>query len=221
MLPKHIRQRQAQRLSPVGRIQNNYEALYYNIDSDDPEMDEIVKEQLQKSFERYNVTIADNPHPTILRDVLVDAYKESVKQISGDALSSSQIAQLTSTFDTFTTQHPRFYDASFASYADKYEGETVDMHVLYRRAMSTDNGSSPFSFNPHPASELSYSGYVPEAVTYTTRRAYQQLQQAKDEVEQEQYEQQTQDPTQQPSQTTEQEFVFIAHEYEVDDGPTR
>lgn len=153
-------------LSPVNRVRNNYEALYYNVDSDDPDMDDILKEEIQRAFEQRGVTLLDNPNDDVLREIMLDACVESVKKIGGRPLSQVQEERIEQEFDKFTSEHSSFYELSFKTYEYKYK-EFVDEKLIDARlAQNADNEHN-----------LSYIGCVPEAVEQTTRRAYRQRKQ--------------------------------------------
>ncbi len=193
---KMMRKEQIEQLSAEGRIKNSYESMYYRAQSGDPESDGILKDEIQHSFRRRGVILADNPDHTVLRDIMLDAYKQSTKELGGESLSPDREKNLVRNFDAFTANHPSFYTKTFDSFESKYEGETVDFHADYDRMVQDNDGVNPLQTEPTEAdlnvmqrdllkqfsregemkaAGLSYAGHAP--VTTPTRRSYQQVKQ--------------------------------------------
>lgn len=137
---KMMRKDQIERLQPESRIKNSYESLYYRADSGDPESDEIVREEIQRSFQRHGVVLTDKPDQARLRHIMLDAYKTSTEELGGQKLSSDWETNLTRDFDTFTKRHPSFYTSTFESYESRYAGEPVDLSASYDRMIHEDGG---------------------------------------------------------------------------------
>lgn len=192
-----LRKDQVERLSPESRIKNSYESLYYRAGSGDPESDEIVKGAIQQSFRRHGVTLSDQPDDAVLRNVMLDAFKESTKELGGETLSASRDQSLTRDFDRFTRNHTSFYSVSFESFETRYEGEPVDFFADFDRLVQENDGVNPFVVEPTEAdleamqrdrlkkfsregemraAGLSYTGYAPGVETQP-RRSYQQVRQ--------------------------------------------
>lgn len=195
---KMLRKDQIVKLPPESRIKNSYESLYYRTNSGDPETDKIVREEIQQAFRRQGIILADNPDDTMLRDIMLDAYKKSTQELGGkDGLSSNWENNLTRDFDTFTRSHPSFYTTTFESYERRYDGEPVDFSADYERMVQENDGVNPYMVEPTEAdldamqreslkrfsrdgemraAGLSYTGHAPEVKTHT-RRSYQQIKQ--------------------------------------------
>lgn len=192
-----LRKDQVERLSPESRIKNSYESLYYRAGSGDPETDEIVKGAIQQSFRRHGVTLTDQPDDAVLRSVMLDAFKESTKELGGEPLSASREQSLARDFDHFTRNHTSFYTVSFESFENRYEGEPVDFFADYDRMIQDNDGVDPFIVEPTnadleamhrdrlqkfsregemKAAGLSYTGHAPGVQTQA-RRSYQQIRQ--------------------------------------------
>lgn len=129
----------AKKLSPEGRTKNSYEALYYRVNSGDPETDEVLRREIQNSFREYDITLADGPNKDILRIVMLQAYKNTAKEIQGEDLTPEQIETIEQNFDSLVDNHTKFYDTVFDSYERKYEGETVDFSADYERYLKEIN----------------------------------------------------------------------------------
>lgn len=194
---KMLRKDQVERLSPESRIKNSYESLYYRAGSGDPESDEIVKGALQQAFRRHGVTLSDQPDDAVLRNIMLDAVKESTKELCGETLSANREQSLTRDFDQFTRNHTSFYTVSFESFESRYEGEPVDFLADYDRMIQENGGVNPFVVEPTEAdleamqrenlkkfsregemraAGVSYTGYAPGVVTQP-RRSYKQVKQ--------------------------------------------
>lgn len=192
---KMMRKDQIENLPPESRIKNSYESLYYRTESGDPESDQIVRDEIQHSFRRHGIILTDNPDDAVLRDVMLDAYKKSTKELGGEDLPSGWEKNLTRDFDSFTESHPTFYTSSFDSYENRYEGEPVDFSADYDRMVQENGGTDPFMMEPTEAdldamqrdslkrysregemkaAGLSYAGHAPEVET-PPRRSYQQV----------------------------------------------
>jgi hypothetical protein len=245
---KMLRKDQVERLSPESRIKNSYESLYYRAGSGDPETDEIVKGAIQQSFRRHGVTLNDHPDDAVLRNVMLDAYKESTKELGGENLSSSREQNLTRDFDRFTKNHPSFYMLSFESYENRYKGEPVDFFADYDRLIQENDGVDPFVVEPTEADleamqrdrlkkfsqegemravGLSYTGYAP-GVRTQPRRSYQQIKQeeaAAQEMKGDKYDKRYDYYTRGRGDTNQKmtagdDYGFDEREYDLeDDGP--
>lgn len=193
---KMMRKEQIERLSPESRIKNSYEAMYYRTDSGDPKTDEIVRNEIQDSFRKHGLTLSDQPNDRTLRNVMLDAYKNSAKELGGNELPPDRSDNFSREFDTFTRNHSTFYKKTFESYENKYNGETVDFFADYDRVMQESNGmglaAEPTSADLEAmqrdrlrqfsregemkAAGLSYVGHAPDVKT-RERRSYQQIKQ--------------------------------------------
>lgn len=195
---KMLRKDQIVKLPPESRIKNSYESLYYRTNSGDPESDKIVREEIQQAFRRNGVILADNPDDSMLRGIMLDAYKKSTQELGGEGgLSSNWENNLTRDFDMFTKHHPSFYTTTFESYERRYDGEPVDFSADYERMVQENDGVNPFITEPTEAdlgamqrdrlkqfsrggemraAGLSYTGHAPEVKTQA-RRSYQQTKQ--------------------------------------------
>lgn len=194
---KMMRKDQIERLSPESRIKNSYESLYYRAGSGDPETDEIVKGAIQQAFRQHGVTLGDQPKDAVLRTIMLDAYKQSTKELGGETLSPKREQNLMRDFDQFTRNHPSFYKSSFESFENRYAGEPVDFFADYDRMVQDNDGVDPLVIEPSgadldamqrdrlkkfsregemKAAGLSYSGYAP-GVRTQTRRSYKQIKQ--------------------------------------------
>lgn len=179
-------------LSPAGRVRNSYESLYYNVNSNDPEADEVVRGHIQSAFKKHNVVLTDNPTVAQLRSVMVSAYKESILELDGGHVSDHTIDAFEQDFDRFAKDHPSFYASTFSSYEDRYDGETVDFSADYTRAMSDvdltpseDDIDQMFesveregfedAVSTMKTSGLSYTGHVPDSKLQTKKRTYMQI----------------------------------------------
>lgn len=109
-------------MSPEIRVKNNYESLYYGVDSNDPEVDEILREQIQKAFIDHDVLLSDRPSHELLREVMLDAYRETIKELGGSEPTKLQMKAFTHEFDRFTKDHIDFYEGTFNRYEAKYQG---------------------------------------------------------------------------------------------------
>ncbi|MCR6108559.1 hypothetical protein HXA32_20020, partial [Salipaludibacillus agaradhaerens] len=179
------------------RIKNSYESLYYRVGSGDLESDAIVRDAIQHTFRRRGVVLTDDPDSTTLRDVMLDAYKQSTKTLGGETLSPDWEKNLVRNFDTFTHNHPSFYTKTFDAFEERYEGEPVDFFADYERMVQDNDGVTPFHVEPTEAeleamqrdhikqfsregemkaAGLSYTGHAPGVKTHT-RRSYQQVKQ--------------------------------------------
>lgn len=192
---KMMRKDQIEKLSAEGRVRNSYEAMYYRTDSGDPEVDEIVRSEIQHSFRRHGITLSDQPNNETLRNIMLDAYKKSAQELGGSTITSERSSNLTRDFDAFTKNHPDFYKTSFDAYEDKYNGETVDFFADYDRVIQESNGTG-LAWEPTEAdlnamerdrltqfsreavmkkpTGLSYVGHAPGVQTQS-RRSYRQI----------------------------------------------
>ncbi|HET7615445.1 MAG TPA: hypothetical protein VFK27_00715, partial [Bacillales bacterium] len=169
----------------------------YRASSGDPESDEIVREEIQRSFRQHGIILADHPDDDALRDIMLDAYKKSTQELGGDDLSSDWENKLTRDFDTFTASHSDFYTTTYDSYETRYEGEPVDLAADYDRMVQENDGVDPHFIEPTEAdidamerdrlkqfsragemkpAGLSYTGHAPGAKP-VARRSYQQIKQ--------------------------------------------
>jgi|UPI0007880181 hypothetical protein len=246
-MAKMMKKNQIENLSPESRIKNSYESLYYRADSGDPEADTIVREEMQRSFRRRGVVLADNPDDVILKTLMVDAYKKSTKELSAGNLSPNWEKNLLRDFDTFTKNHPSFYTTTFDSYENRY-GVPVDFSADYERMIKENDGKDPFRVEPTEAdldamqrdwykqfsrrgemkaAGLSYTKHAPEVKT-PPRRSYQQIKQeeaAAQEVKGQKYDKQydlyikSRKRTYQKT-TAGDDYGFDEQDYELeDDGP--
>ncbi|WP_145142350.1 hypothetical protein [Paenibacillus sp. Y412MC10] len=152
------------------RVKNSYESLYYCSDSNDPEADEILREQIQKAFADHDVLLSDRPSPETLREIMLDAYKQSLKELGGWEPTESQIRAFTQDFDRFTKDRDNFYDVTFRMYEAKYQGDSVDLMAEYERTVDHIGISSKVIGQTNDKVEfveaspkMSYMGHVPQA----------------------------------------------------------
>lgn len=189
------------KLSPESRVKNSYEALYYRVESGDPKMDEIERQEIQRAFRENDVVLADNPKEDVLKGIMVQAFQRSAKALQQKDLSPLQMKMIEQEFDQFTKNHPDPYGTLFDSYEQRYDGETVDFSADYERYIRESESGAFFSpeedfGKPEPeethdrhknesqkgtnsmnrSSGLSYAARVPEAAQ-TTKRSYQQIRQ--------------------------------------------
>lgn len=169
-------------MSPEVRVKNNYESLYYCVDSNDPEVDEILREQIQKAFIDHDVLLSDRPTQEKLREVMLDAYKETMKELGGSVPTKSKMKTFTHEFDHFIKDHTDFYEGTFKMYEAKYQGDTVDLAAEYERtAQDRDNVLSMGAVGKtkkdieliQEDSKMSYMGHVPEAMAPVARFDYE------------------------------------------------
>lgn len=120
---------QLKHLSLEGRIKNSYEALYYNVESGDKEMDEVVRRNAKHSFRSYDVTLADKPDQKTLRTIMLEAYQTSAREFGEKTHTKINEARLEKEFDDFTKDHDQFYKQSFNHYEEKYAGEPIDFEA--------------------------------------------------------------------------------------------
>ncbi|MGC6586642.1 hypothetical protein ACPV3A_16945 [Paenibacillus sp. Dod16] len=168
-------------MSPEIRVKNSYESLYYYVDSNDPEADEILREQIQKAFVDHDLVLSDRPSQKELQEVMLDAYKESMKQLGGTEPTELEIQAFTREFNRFTKEHQDFYDVSFRMFEEKYQGDSVDLAAEYERTVRGHDGISSFvAGQPNEESEIvevgskmSYLGHVPHASVPIARYHYE------------------------------------------------
>lgn len=152
------------------RVKNSYESLYYCSDSNDPEADEILREQIQKAFADHDVLLSDRPSQEQLREIMLDAYKHSLKELDGLEPTESQIRAFTQDFYRFTKDRENFYDVTFRMYEAKYQGDSVDLMAEYERTVDHVGISSKVVGQTNNKIEfgeagqkMSYMGHVPQA----------------------------------------------------------
>lgn len=188
---------QIKQLSPESRIQNSYEAMYYNVSSGDPDADEIVRNEIQQTFKQYNIILADNPDKETLRRILLDSYQSSIDALGGEDVNAVKSKQFEREFDTFVANHSKFYDITFQSYERKYDGESVDFTAEYNRTFGQSEEPNTYQTKPvnsslkmgngqhdyHKVSGLSYLGHAPETRELPNRRTYQPTKQDKTDLE--------------------------------------
>ncbi|OMF76790.1 hypothetical protein [Paenibacillus glucanolyticus] len=168
-------------MSPEIRVKNSYESLYYCIDSNDPEADEILREQIQKAFVDHDLLLSDRPSQKKLHEVMLDAYKESMKQLGGTEPTELEIQAFTKEFNRFTKEHQDFYDVSFRRFEEKYLGDSVDLPAEYERTVRDHDGiSSIVAGQTNEAAEvveagskISYLGHVSQASVPIARYHYE------------------------------------------------
>lgn len=158
-------------MSPEIRVKNSYESLYYCSESNDPEADEILREQIQKSFTDHDVLLSDRPSQEKLRKVMLEAYKESMKELGGSEPTEPQIKAFMQDFYRFTKDRDNFYDVTFRMYEAKYQGDSVDLAAEYERTVRDHVGMSSMVLGQsneksefvEAGSRMSYMGHVPQA----------------------------------------------------------
>lgn len=188
---------QIKQLSPESRIQNSYEAMYYNVSSGDPDADEIVRNEIQQTFKQYNIILADNPDKETLRSIMLDSYLSSIEALGGGEIDANKSKQFVREFDTFVANHSKFYDITFESYERKYVGESVDFTSEYTRTVRQSEEPNTYQTKPvnsslnmgngqheyHEVSGLSYLGHAPETKELPNRLTYQPTKQDNTELE--------------------------------------
>lgn len=163
------------------RVKNSYESLYYCSDSNDSEADAILREKIQKAFADHDVLLSDRPSQEKLREVMLDAYKESIKELGGSDPSEPQIKAFTQDFDRFTKDRDNFYDVTFRMYEANYQGDSVDLAAEYERtvrdhvrisSMVVGQTNEKIDF-VEAASKISYMGHVPQVSVPVARYDYE------------------------------------------------
>lgn len=183
------------RMSPATRVRNGYEALYYNVESGDAEMDDILKREMQMAFRKHKVVLADKPSNEQLRDIVLDSYKSSAAELAGGdtGLTVEQERSIELSFDRFAGNHPNFYKSSFSSFERKFDGMTVDFAEEYERFMNEseplnhdrlaedmtamDDLYVPDASAVRVSGEMSYSQRVPQPQAEALKRSFKQVQQ--------------------------------------------
>lgn len=168
-------------MSPELRVINSYESLYYYSDSKDSEADEILREQIQKAFADHDVLLSDRPSRGKLREVMLDAYKESMKELGGSDPTELQIKAFTKNFDRFTKDRDNFYDVTFKMYEANYQGESVDLAAEYERSVRNNDGISSILVGQtnkkieygEAGTKISYMAHVPQASAPVARYDYE------------------------------------------------
>lgn len=158
-------------MSPEIRVKNSYESLYYYVDSNDPEVDEILREQIQKAFFNHDVLLSDRPSQELLREVMLDAYTEIMKELGGSEPTKLKMKAFTHEFDCFTKDHIDFYEGTFKRYEAKYQGDTADLVADYERTFQGQDDELSMVVGKtnkeieriQTDSKMSYMGHVPQA----------------------------------------------------------
>ncbi|MCL6663425.1 hypothetical protein [Paenibacillus amylolyticus] len=166
-------------MSSKSRVKNSYESLYYCADSKDPETDDIVREQIQKSFADYDVLLSDRPSHEKLLEIMLDAYKASMKQLAGLEPTELETKTFIRDFDRFTKDHEHFYDVTYEMYEVKYQGDTVDLSAEFERSVRDKGGIYSLvveetNNSVKTDSKISYLGHVPQAYMPVTSQTYDQ-----------------------------------------------
>lgn len=163
------------------RVKNSYESLYYCSNSNDPETDEVLREQIQKAFVMYDVLLSDRPSRETLREVMLEAYTESKKVLDRLQLTELEIKAFTRDFDCFTKEHQDFYNVTFKMFESKYQGDSVDLAAEYERSVR-DQKEIPFMVDQQEyenkllvevGSKMSYLGHVSQASVPIIRQNYE------------------------------------------------
>lgn len=117
---------QLERATPVARVVNSYESLYFRAVSGDPSTDEILYREMMRAFEEEDITLDDKPTPEELNRVLVKAYSSAVEEIQGAPATDAQKEELAEGLTSFEATHTKFYETSFKSFEQVNNGMTVD-----------------------------------------------------------------------------------------------
>ena len=177
-----MRSEYVKNLSPEGRVKNELESLYFRVKSGDVETEELLRRGIQEAFREHDVTLHDKPSEDTLRNVMLDAYKGTTKELQGKELSPEQIQTIEQHFDSLKDNYDKFYETIFDSYEKRYKGEPVDFEADYERMIQSYRDGDPFqsliteqdldamerAYNQdkQTRSGLSYAGRVPEAKTH-------------------------------------------------------
>lgn len=129
-------------LSKEERIKNSYESIYHKVESNDPEMDKILKDAMQNQFLTYDLVLADlldfdkdiEVDDEQFRQMLVGACFEACDEIDGVDMTHKQMKIIEEDFNNFTQYNPSVYETIFDNFEEIYEGETIDFHADYVRA---------------------------------------------------------------------------------------
>lgn len=128
-------------MSPEGRVKNSRDSLFYRVNSGDPEVDEILRQETLIAFKEHDVLLADKPSPETLRAIMLHAAKESTKELQRSHLTPEQMQTIERNFDAMADR-PNFYKKTFEAFETRHFGEPVDFTADYER-MVRDNGGKP------------------------------------------------------------------------------
>lgn len=124
---------QLRRATPVARVVNSYESLYFRAVSGDASADEIVRREMMRAFKEEDIVLDDKPSSEELNRVLVKAYAAAVEEIQGAPVTEAQRDELEGSLDTFEATHARFHETTFKSFEQVSDGMTVDFDAEVAR----------------------------------------------------------------------------------------
>lgn len=111
---------------PLARVQNGYEALYYNVESGDPEVDELLQKALSDAYREHDIVLEDKRLIDVQHAAMLDAYVTVARELNGSDLSPNQRLVIEMAFDDFAQSNDLFYDKFTTSYERRFDGEPID-----------------------------------------------------------------------------------------------
>lgn len=126
---------QLSRLSPVQRVQNSYESLYFGTPSGDRVTDGVVRKELSSSFLRNDVVFEDpDVTPDAIRHAYLDAYVTSVGVLQGTPVTDEQRIDMQYRYERFEKEQHNVQSKTYDGYRAKYE-ETLDFDAYMAAVM--------------------------------------------------------------------------------------
>lgn len=122
-----------ERLNTETRVANSFSALCYKVSSEDPEMDEALKEAIQHSFLDKDLALTDYPADDEFHEVFENAHIAAARKVHKISLDEEQIDTIKDKFGEMMRNNDNDFYFICDAFEEKYRGETVDFHVVSRR----------------------------------------------------------------------------------------